>query len=283
MKKFLKVFIIVLLVIGVIGVTCYFFFRKIKERNNTTEPLTTILYSENNKKFKTNLGNVAGYVKGSTTDSRIYLIVETNQKLDDLVEVLSSYYIAQNTQINNESIAKALSKVNSSKSLLSSMMNEYILKKDSTYFNRHTGANDLYKQGCNYLVNYATFANLLNASLNVDRNSDLRFNMFEVYCNVVISTFSATHSVKVGEDFWVYVSNTNNINTMNAHFAVYQSHIVTSVHSFDKTINDFNKYYKISNKITFANDLTYNVNNVSSKTGTNEEIATYYFKLIYGI
>ena len=64
---------------------------------------------------------------------------------------------------------------------------------------------------------------------------------------------------------------------------IQQSHIVTSVHAFDKVINDFNKYYNISNKITFANDLTYNINNVSSETGTNEEIATYYFKLIYGI
>ena len=286
MKKFLKVFIIVLLVLGVIGVTCYFFFKKVEEKNNTTEPLATMLYSESKQNFNQSLIDMNSLVKEGSTDNRLDLIVRTNNNLDNVVKVLSSYYVAQNTQINDAQISKALNRVNSSRSLLNSMIKEYNLKVTSTssaYFNRHTGANDFYKQACVYLINYATFANLLNSSLNVDRVSDLRFNMFEVYCNVVINAFSETNAATVGSNGLVVITNSNNINIMNAHFVINNLHIVTNVHTFEHTIITFNEFYNMSNKVAFANDLSVNVNNVSTASGTNEEIATYYFKLIYGI
>lgn len=286
MKKFLKVFIIVLLVLGVVGVTCYFFFKKVEERNNTTEPLATMLYSEGKQNFNQALIDMNTLVKNGSTDNRLDLIVKTSENLDDIVKVLSSYYVAQNTQINDEQISKALNKVNSSRSLLNSMLQEYNLKVTSTssaYFNRHTGANDFYSQACVYLINYATFANLLNSSLNVNRVSDLRFNMFEVYCNIAINAFSETKISTIGTDKCVVISNQTNINVMNQYFHIENLHIITSVHAFDASVNAFNAYYSISNKIAFANDLSSKVVSVTTAMGNNEEIATYYFKLIYGI
>ncbi len=286
MKKFLKVFIVVLLVLAVIGVTCYFFFKRVEEKNNTTEPLATMLYSQSNKDFNQSLITMSDWVNEDSTDNRVDLLIRTNTNLDNIVATLSSYYVAQNTQINDEEIAKALKSVNASRSLLKSMIQEYNIKVSSTssqYFNRHTGANDFYQQACVYFVNYANLANLLNSRLNVDRISDLRFNMFEVYCNVVINAFSETNAATVGSTGWVMITNANNINVLDYYFRVYNLHIMTNGHSFDSSVNAFNYYYSISNKAVFANEIGENISNVNAATGTNEEIATYYFKVIYGI
>jgi len=283
MKKFLKVFIVVLLVLAVIGVTCYFFFKRVEEKNNTTEPLATMIYSEEKIKFNQDLSAMSNLVNSDGTDQRIQLLIKTNSNLDDIFKVVSSYYINQNTQINNEQISKALKQVKSSRNLLVSMMKEYNIKKESDYFNRHLGANDFYQETCNYLVKYATLTNLINSTLNVDRMADVKFNMFEVYTNIVISTFKETNASVVGDSGWVMVNNANNINIINTYFRMQNSYILTDCNLFDKTISNFNKYYSISNRTKFAGDLSFNINNVSTASGTNEEIATYYFKLMYGI
>jgi len=46
MKKFLKVFIIVLLVLAVIGGTVFFFFRKLEKENSNTGSIVAMLESE---------------------------------------------------------------------------------------------------------------------------------------------------------------------------------------------------------------------------------------------
>ena len=105
MKKFIKVFIIVLLVIGVIGGTCFFFFRKHKDKNSKTESIVSMLQSESKIKFDEDLSLITGYMKDSNSaDTRLDLIINTSGKLDDILSVLSSYYVSANTQIKNEEI-----------------------------------------------------------------------------------------------------------------------------------------------------------------------------------
>lgn len=280
MKKFLKIFIIVLLVVASIAGTCYFFFVNIKKKNNTTSSISESLFSSEKNKFDTELKNVSTWVNSDGTDSRIELIIKTNNNLDDIVEVLASYYVESDTKINNERIAKSFNEVVESRDLLNKMLEEYKIKKASAFFNRHLGANDLYKQSSAYLVDYAVFANYLNASLQVNKASDLKFSMFEIYCNIVIDTFGNLNTSLDN----VIVNNSSNINKINSMFKIKNSYIVTSVSPFDKNINLFNKVYYQCNKMEFASDFARNISVVSSPNQTtNEKLAMYYLKQIFGV
>lgn len=280
MKKFLKVFIIVLLVVSSIGTTCYLFFKNMKENNNTTESIAGILYSESKYDFNSSLLTMASYVNSDDTDNRLNLIIETNETLDEIVEVLATYHIANNTKINNEKIAKALDRLNGSKQLLGLMIDEYNIKQTSSYFDRHLGANDFYKQACNYLINYARFANYINANINVNKNCDLKFSMIDVYTNVVMSTFNNTKE----DNQRVVVYSTANINLINNIFNLDYSFIETEVDPFDISINYFIQAYYNCNKTEFAKNLSSNVSVVSSATqDSKEKVATYYFKQIFKI
>ena len=282
MKKFIKISIIVLLVVAVIVGTCFFFFRKIDKKNSTTDSIAAMLQEKSKLKFNSDLYIINDIANSDGTDDRISLIIETNENLDEIVYVLATYYIDSNTKIENKDIANKINEVNALRNSLITMMKEYQIKKDSAYFNRHTGLNDLYEKSCSYLVHYATFANLLNDSLsNLDKSADIKFNMFNIYSNIVINSFNGT---EVNVDLRKVVKNENNINLINDVFEIQNSFIVTSGNQFSISINQFNQYYNLCDKTTFANNLYENVNSVTTANqDTNEKIATYYFKLIYGI
>ena len=293
MKRFLRVFIIVLLVLGVIGGTSYFFFKKVEEKNNTTASIAGLLQSEDKVKFNQNLKVIAEYVNSDGTDDRMNLIILTSEKLDNIVYILSTYHIDSKTKINNEQIANKLDQVESSRNLLTKMINEYNIKKDSPKFDRHLGANDLYLQACTYLVNYANFANLLNQNLDVDKMSDIKFNMFEIYTNVVVETFSKVNDDDA-ENTNVVISNSLNIDAINEVLKIRNSYIVKieNENTSDEKItilvtsynNAFNTYYNKCNKTSFAKNLAENLElSTNLIQPNNERTAAYYFNLIYGI
>ena len=215
MKKFLKVFIVVLLVVAVIAGTCYFFFKNKKEKDNTTASFADMLASESKASFNSSLIDMQNVVNSDGTDNRIDLLIATNEKLDKSLYILSTYYIHQNTQINEKQISTSLKNVNSSRSLLSSMMAEYNIKKTSSYFDRHLGANDFYNQMCCYFVNYANLINLMNHSINADKNADIKFSAIEIYANVVINTFSETN-YEYSANTKVVVDDSSDIDIMNS-------------------------------------------------------------------
>ena len=293
MKKFLKVFIIVLLVLGVIGGTAFFFFRKIEKENNTTTSIVAMLKAEKKLEFNEDLKEIQTYVNSDGTDTRVDLIISTSEKLDEIVYILSTYHIENNTKINNEQIADQFKEVKNSRSLLSRMIAEYKIKKDSSKFDRHLGANDLYEQSCDYLVNCAKLANLINNNLDVDKSADIKFNMFEVYANVVIDTFN-DKNINKGADIKTDLKNADNIDVMNSVLQIRNSYIVKIenantqdeivTHLFTANNNYFNNYYNKCDKSSFAKNLANNLELVTdSEQPTNEKIATYYFRLIYGI
>ncbi|MBQ8615429.1 MAG: hypothetical protein IJ415_02565 [Clostridia bacterium] len=280
MKNFLKVFIIIILVIGTIGGTCYFFFRNMEEKDNTTASIAGELYSESKLQFNQSLLTMNALVNSDGTDDRLALLIETNSQVDEIVEVLASYHIENDTKINNEKISKALNQVSASRSLINSMVAEYSIKKDSSYFNRHLGANDFYQEFCNYLVSYAKFANLVNANLSVNKQIDLKFNMFDIYTNVVMNTFNQT----ITSNLKVIVKDAYNINKINDILQIDNSLIETEVERFAIEINYFNEAYNNCNKTDFATNLVSNIATVTNADQTtNEKIATYYFKQIFGV
>ncbi len=283
MKKFFKVFVIVVLVIGVIVGTCFFFFRKHEVKKNTTESLVNYFNSESSIKFRENINKMSQIVNSDGTDNRLSLIIETNNKLDTINNDLISYYIEADTKIYDEEISRAVSIVKSSKSTLSSMMKEYEIKSTSKYFDRHLGANDFYMKASSYLTQYAKLVKLINNDVSADKNADVKFNLYEVYSNVVIETFSYINS----EDSTtkkVVVGNISNIVILNSRLVIVNSIVQTSSELYSKNNNEFNKYYEKCNKAEFASKLAENIGVVkNAEQDSNEKIATYYFKVIMGL
>ncbi len=279
MKKFLKVFIVVLLVLAVVGVTCYFFFKKLKEKDNTTPSFASFLVSEEATEFNTNLGVIVGDLE-KESDTRFKLLQTTNMNLNEIVFVLSTYNISNNTQINDKEISSAFKNVNASKRLILKMMKEYNLKKTSTYFDRKVGVNDLYEEMCAYLVKYANLANLLNDFISdVNKNSDVKFGVFEIYANVVkhdFSNISETGSL-------VEIKESKNIEKLNEIVTISELGLLLN-NRFSENINKFNTNYSNCNKAVFVANFASNLDGVSSANqATKEKVAMYYFKLAFGL
>lgn len=293
MKKFLKVFIVVLLVIGVVSGTTYFFFRKVEENDHTTASIAEMLQSDEKLKFNNNLIHTYLQINSDLSDTRMNLLIQTNQKLDEIVYTLSTYFIQSDTKINNEKLSNKLKQVNASRAILSDMMVEYSIKKDSELFDRHLGANDFYIAMCSYLMQYADFANQLNNLIRVNKTSDLKFNMFEIYANVVINTFGKTNSSEVNTQR-VVISDSSNIDVMNSVLKIRASHVVKIENEntqneevymlFNSNTNLFNQYYNKCDKNSFAKNLAENLDLATNPIQpNNERNAAYYFGLIYGV
>ena len=278
MKKFLKVFIVVILVLGVIAGTAFFFFRNLKEKNNNTGSLVAMLESDEKKKFDSDLQATSAIMKSSKSDLRLELIIETNTNLNQILNTLLMYYIETETNINNKTISNKLKELKSSRNNLSTMMAEYNVKKESGEFDRNTGANDLYEQSCVYLIKYAVFVNEINNNVSIhNKNADLKFSMFEIYSNIVITTFQET---KVSSDL-IVVKSADNINKINENFKI-QNSFVYMVNPFSINCNLFIQNYNACDKLKFAKEFNNNIQN-ASKTGPKEVVAAFYLKQIYGI
>ncbi len=273
-----------LLVLAVIGGTVYFFFRKIEKENNNTGSIIEMLESESKNRYNENLAFTYEVINQNKDDDRLNLIIETSNNLDNIVRILISYYVESETAIDNEIIAKQLKKVHDSRDLLDRMLTEYLIKKESEFFDHHEGANDLYEQSCRYLIEYATFANLINESItNVDRTADIKFNIFEVYSNVVKTTFAFTKEEYVDNTVKVVLENTETIALLNGLLKIENSYVVTVVDKFSMEVRDFNEYYLKCDKFVFASNLLTNIEIVSESRGSNEKIATYYFKEVFDL
>lgn len=281
MKKFLKVLIIVLLVLGAVGGTTYFFFKNNKKKSGDTGSLVNMLTSQQKLDFNNDLRKMRTIVNSDLTDNRLTVIIETNDKLDQVVYGLLSYYVDTNTTINNIPIKEQLDVVNVNRALLGDMIKEYNIKKDSVFFDRHLGANDFYKNASVYLVEYAKFTDMLNDYTKVNnKNADIKFAMIEVYTDVVENTFSKV--VKNAKNL-NEIENASIISLINDKMFIDNSYI-QSTQAYTANASNFVKYYNNCNKQNFASSLANNVTTVTSaEQANNELIATYYFKLIFGI
>lgn len=276
MKKFLKIFIIVLLVGSVIGGTCYFFFRNLEKNNHTTSSIASYLMSEEKQNFNNSLYEMHNLANSDSTDSRLALIAETNFQLDDMMMVVCSFYVENNTKINDKEISNSFNQLKSSQTLLMAMVNEYKIKSTSNYFDRHVGANDYYKQACSYLMQYASFVNLVSENINViNKSVDVRFSMINLYSNVVINTFKSTKEMSNRVD----VTNKDNINWINLN-VVFENSCLDVTNAYSSNANNFIKFYSACNKSEFASNLKSNITTASkpNQSSTAEQSASYYLK-----
>lgn len=285
MKKFLKVFLIVIIILGAIAGTVFIFFRNYKENIDSSKAVVEYIYDAKTESFETELSKVNATLKENESDYRFDLIIETYQKLDDSVLTLSSYLETYGEKVDDEEVIKSLTRVKNLRSTAESMIAEFNLKSSSTYYVKKLGANDLYVQMTNFLINYASLAKEINYQLDkssITKNADIKFAFIELYCDVVINDFSAVETVSNLK----VVKNQDNIKLINSKFEITNGSVSGLVHGeYSYLNNNFIKFYSSCDKTEFAKNLKSNVNSVNSISdgSTNVQKATFYFKEIYGI
>ena len=286
MKKKLRIILIVVLIVAVLGVALFFVFKKKKEHDETRTSISTMLRGEDKDIFDATIKKMGQYLNSDNTDDRVNIVLETNKNLDDIVWSLVSYYVKDETKIRDKEISLAYSEIKMSESLMKRMVDEYVKKveidqdKSVSRFNRHLGANDFFSQACYHLIKYANFVNLLNNAIRSNKGSDIRFNAFEVYANIVINSFGET---KIQNNL-ICLKDYSSIDLINSKFKIDGIELQLGENKFSEEVNLFNKYYSNCDKLLFAKEFSTNSSYVTnSNQDTNEKIAMHYFKKIFNI
>lgn len=293
MKKFLKFLIVtIVVVVAIIGACVLFFQNKSKVENSTTS-LLGFLKNENKTEFDKNLSNVSNLVNYDNLDERFNLIIDINENLDNSFAELTSYLIEDEVKVESKEISTNLYTVLSLRNHSKVMMQEYNIKANHkvdgnlSLFDRHIGANDLYKTMLNYAKNYAKLVSSLNDYLDsvVDNKlADLKFNMIEIYTRIVRNTLNSTEN---NSSNWVVLKSVDNLNvlTQNNVLNFKNSFIDVNANIFSSTVSNFNNYFEQCDKVEFCNNLATNIQNIEelSEGLKTHEIATYWFEEVVGI
>ena len=286
MKKVLnvvKVLLIIALVAGAIGGTCYFFYNYVLLNADAFNSFSTLIYGGQTTEFNAKLYEVRGY-----TDDRFDLIINTNEKLEEMAVNLNYHLVnAEDFDLDERLIEEQIDKVLENQDTAYNMMEEYLIKVDSDFFNRETGANDLYNQMSRYFVTFSDMISTINSELNktdIIKNADVKFSIIEVYSNVCIDTFSNLVTDASGLR---RVEDSENIDLVNRAINFKNGFISSSNANanFSYLTNNFIQNYEKCDKEAFASNLAQNVNQVVSISDSSTSLvkATYYFKGVLGI
>lgn len=282
MKKFLKVFLVIILIIGAIAGTVFFFFKFFKEKVDSVAEVSNYIYADSSVQFNDKIKQVDSAL-GS--DARFDLIMETRENLEDSIVALLPYMKKYGEEFSHDKVVKELDIVKEKQSLASEMIAEFQLKSDSPYYPKSLGANDLYVEMSNMLVSQAQLVKVINNELSnagVDKSGDIKFTLIDVYADVVITSFDEFQKV----DNKAIIKDIEDIEFINTYFAVYNGCVLNLKNgSFSYLNNKFVEIYSNCNKSAFADNLKLNSNTVStwSESLSNELKATYYFEQMYGI
>ena len=284
MKKFLKalrIILIILLVGGVIAGTCLIFFKNLKK---SEEPIAFVdfVHSEEKAEFDDGLRNINAILVTKYNDQRLSWANVTMSNLDKIVDTLSSYIIQDGNRVTDSKIVKSLGKLKDYRDQAQDMIDEYIVK--IVYHPTSLGFNDLYEQLCEYIEEYSTMVIALDnyvVDLGVNKASDLKFNMIDVYARIAKSTFA---DVDIVDGQLSKVSNPVNMDKINSIFRLDYGYMLNTSVSFSKYVNEFDMYYSMCDKPSFAKNFVANLASVGSsiQNDSSDEIkATYFFEKLY--
>ncbi len=293
MKKFFKFLIVSIVVVGAIVGACILFFQNKNKVEDSTTSLLGFLQNENKQEFDSNVQKVSSLVNSDSLDERFNLIIEINQTLDNSFAELITYLIDDNVTVESKEISSNLYSVISVRSYSKAMIEEYVIKANHkidgnlSLFDRHVGANDLYRTITNYTKNYAKLVSSVNAYLDnivENKSADLKFNMIDVYTRVVQNTLSNLEDNTAG---WVVLKDVDNLNVLRENNVLNykNSFIDTDANMFSSKVSNFNNYYDQCDKNEFCKNLATNVKTIEDiKEGfKTHEIATYWFEKVLGI
>lgn len=207
MKRFFKNLVILILVLGAVGGTAWFFYSQLtKERDCYA---ATLNYQESgwNKEFIAGV-NLMNQKSGA---NRFGLLCNANAELEKIHTLLIPYLSkAENSKVDSNKICSELEKLMDIQVELTDMVDEYIYKADkSQTFNKSTGGNPVYKEFADYISKYAKYLKVVNSEIGkiVNQNNDSKFYVIEIYLSIVENTFA---NVDVNSEVYV-ISNELNI------------------------------------------------------------------------
>ena len=284
MKKFLKVLVIIVLVVGAVAGTCYFFYSHMRDQIDASASVSEFVYGVKNKDFDAKIERVNGLA-----NSRFDLIITTDSKMNEMTTILNYYLIhAKEKGIDEDRIVDRLDAIYSLQDSIDAIMDEYIVKCDSASFDRMTGSNELYDALSSYMVAYADLMNIINSEIvNIlpYANADIKFSMIDLYINIVTNTFTnVTNNINGLRQ----IANSANINLVNTYLQFKNGYLDTnnsSASDYSYLNNNFIEYYSQCNETDLAADFARIVNNTTSidNNSTNEQRVAYYFREIFGM
>lgn len=287
LKKYLKFFIIALLVVASVVVTCVIFFRNLDKVTQKEVSVIAFTDSKTKQSFSSKITSVSNSVKldisqGNPTDNRFDVMFTTISNLDDSMNFISTYYTKNNGVVTDDNVSLKVESVQTFMNLSISMCDEYVIKSESEFYNKHLGVNDLFDTTSKYIVSYADLIILLNEQISdVDKSVDVRFALIDSYCRVCIDVFSNKETATNG---WMKLVNQTNLDYYNTYFKFENSQLKLNDLFADYNTN-FVSTYSSCDKANF----TKNLKNICQSVGvygeslTMEQKAAYYFKKVYGI
>ena len=190
MKKFWKVLLITVLVLGTIAGTCWIFYSQFKKKRDSYANALNYLNSSDRVEFNAMVAQ-ADAVSGM---SRFGYMVTNLNKLDEVNTVLTPYLSKANeADVDQNKIYKQFKEFEEMQPEIKDMIDEYILKSTSVAtFDENSGANPLYRKLSLYIVNYAEYLFTISGELQeiFNRKIDTKFYMIEIFLNVTMDTFS---------------------------------------------------------------------------------------------
>lgn len=266
-KKFLKWFLIILLVVGSIAATVFIFFKRYNARQVKEVNLISVNESNDKYKFDQGFNSLLATLEAEGEPEWFADVNVVNDNLDQALIVLSKYYISTNGKVKDKEISDNYQSMITTRNVLTSMFNEYNIKSTSVWFPNLVGANDIYVAYSNYLVKYAKLVKSVNENLakrdGFDTTSDIKFSMIDLYTRIVVDEFSSLE--KVGE-LQIIKSDTN-IDEINKYFVFDHSYIAGGKVLTANALK-FIQNYNSCNKELFADKF---VENLNLATGYDEK------------
>ena len=287
LKKFIKFFVIALIIVASVVTTCVIFFRNLDKIKQKEVAVVSFTSSETKQNFDLNLNKTVTAVKNDNpADTRFDILLSTISNLDNAMNVVATYYVDNGGAVKDNIIATKAEEVNGNMSLAVSMCKEYEIKTTSTYYDEHLGVNDLFDTTSKYIVSYSEFIILLNSNISsVNKNVNVKFALIDSYCRVCIDVFSNKEaSEETSTKNWLKLKDTTNIDFYNRYFKFTNSQLVVK-DMFSENNNNFISTYNNCDRANFAENIKSLCESISvySESLTMEQKAAYYFKEVYGV
>lgn len=278
-KKFLKWFLIIILVVASVGATVFIFFKEYNKKK--VEEVNLIEVIDSQEEFNDSFDEVFQIITNAGKQDWFSDVEDTKICLDTVMSKLTNYYIKNNFKVKEKNISDSYSSMQTTRNLLMDMFDEYIDKSTSSYFPRLIGANDIYVAYANYLTKYAKFVSAVNKNI-MDREdlvvaSDLKFSIVDLYARIIMNSFS---KVVVENDLKVIESD-DNIDAINDDIS-FEYSLIESDDNLSINAIKFVQTYNKCDKTKLAKNFTSILTTASIDAGsTNEQKAAFYFKEIF--
>ncbi len=273
MKKVLKTIFIIILCIAVAGGTGYLFFQNMTKTEAVFDTINSFSMGIGQKELTINMQKIS-----STGGDRFNLLLDSFDDMQDCVLSLNVYLLDHRNASTENLLANKISTLNAETNTLQTMIKEYNIKCANAEFNKIKGADSLYNQFAQYLIDYSAFVLTVkdNVLANIStKDVDAKFSVIDVYTNVIADSLTPDK---------LAAGNFQNLSYMQSHFSLVNGYLQFNgtAENFSSQSNKFIKSYNECDKISFAKNLKANMAVASANSDSAELVACYYLISLLG-